>query len=49
MLHWVGKHPIDHVDYYPAQLVEVCNVENPETEPTYRSFKSGPNLLFLRG
>ena len=46
MLHWVGKHPIDHVDYYPAQLVESCNVENPAPEPTYQDFKSGPNLLF---
>ena len=46
MLHWVGKHPIEHVDYYPAQLVEVYNVENPAPEPTYQDFKSGPNLLF---
>ena len=46
MLHWVGKSPIDHVDYYPAQLVESCNVENPAPEPTYQDFKSGPNLLF---
>ena len=45
MLHWVGKHPIDHVDYYPAQLVEVCNVKNPETESTYENFLSGPNLV----
>ena len=46
MLHWVGKHPIDHVDYYPEQLVEVCDVENPEAELTYKNFLSGPNLVF---
>lgn len=46
MLNWVGKHPIDHVDYYPEQLVEVCDVENPEAELTYENFLSGPNLVF---
>ena len=46
MLHWVGKHPIDTVNAYPAQLVETYNVENPEKEPTYDRFKDGPNLLF---
>ena len=45
MLDWVGKRSIDHVNYYPAQLVEVCDVENPETEPTYEDFLSGPNLI----
>lgn len=45
MLNWVGKRPIDHVSYYPAQLVEVCDVENPEAEPTYEDFLSGPNLV----
>ena len=45
MLDWVGKRPIDHIDYYPAQLVEVCDVENPEAEPTYEDFLSGPNLV----
>ena len=46
MLHWVGKRPIDTVNTYPAQLVETCNVENPEKEPTYERFEEGPNLLF---
>ncbi len=45
MLDWVGKRPIDQVDYYPAQLVEICDVENPETEPTYENFLSGPNFV----
>ena len=46
MLTWVGKHPIDKVSYYPAQLEEVCNVDDPATEPTYENFKTGPNLVF---
>ena len=46
MLTWVGKHPIDKVEYYPAQLEEVYNVDDPATEPTYENFKSGPNLVF---
>ena len=46
MLHWVGKHPIDTISNYPAQLVDTYNVENPEKEPTYDKFKDGPNLLF---
>ncbi len=46
MLDWVGKRAIDTVTSHPAQLVEVYNVENPETEPTYQNFKSGPNLIF---
>ena len=46
MLHWVGKRPIDTVSNYPAQLIDIYNVENPEREPTYDAFKDGPNLLF---
>lgn len=46
MLTWVGKHLDDKVEYYPAQLEEVYNVDDPATEPTYENFKSGPNLVF---
>ena len=46
MLTWVGKHLDEKVEYYPAQLEEVCNVDDPATEPTYENFKSGPNLVF---
>lgn len=46
MLHWTDKHPIDTVDYYPAQLEEVCGIEEPVPEPTFENFESGPNLLF---
>jgi len=46
MLHWTDKHPIDTVDYYPAQLEEVCGVVDPVPEPTFQNFKSGPNLVF---
>ena len=46
MLTWVGKHTSDKVEYYPAQLEEVCNVDDPKTEPTYENFKTGPNLVF---
>lgn len=46
MLHWTDKHPIDKVDYYPAQLEEIYGVEDPVPEPTYQNFKSGPNLMF---
>ena len=46
MLTWVGKHRIEKVNYYPAQLEEVCNVDNPASEPTYENFQSGPNLVF---
>ncbi len=45
MLYWIGKHPIDKVDYYPEQLVEVSGVDNPQTELTYENFESGPNLV----
>ena len=34
MLTWIGKHPIDKVNYYPAQLEEVCNVDNPAIKLT---------------
>lgn len=46
MLSWVGKHPIDQVNYYPAQLEETYNVDNPMTEPTFENFNSGPNFVF---
>lgn len=45
-LTWVGKHPIGEVNYFPAQLEEVFNVETAVTEPSYEDFKSGPNLVF---
>lgn len=45
-LHWVDKHPIDKVNYYPSQLIDVYNEENPALEPTYENFVSGPNLIF---
>ena len=46
MLTWVGKHTSDKVEYYPAQLEEVCNVDNPMTEPTFEDLSQGPNLVF---
>ena len=46
MLDWIGKHLDDKIEYYPAQLEEVCHVDDPATEPTYENFKSGPNLVF---
>ena len=46
MLTWIGKHLDDKVEYYPAQLEEVYNVDHPATEPTYENFKSGTNLVF---
>ena len=46
MLTWVGKHLDDKIEYYPAQLEEVYNENNPDTEPTFENFKSGPNLVF---
>lgn len=46
MLTWVGKHLDDKVEYYPAQLEDVCNVDDPASEPTYENFESGPNLVF---
>ena len=46
MLTWIGKHLDDKIEYYPAQLEEVYNVDNPDTEPTYENFKTGPNLVF---
>ena len=45
MLHWVGKHPIGKVEYYPEQLVEFFDVEKPQTELTYDNFRTGPNLV----
>ena len=29
MLQWVGKRPLDRVNYYPAQLVETYHVNPP--------------------
>ena len=47
MLHWVGKKPLDTVQYFPAQLCETVGVENPPAEPSYDAFvESGHNLLF---
>ena len=47
MLHWVGKKPLDVVQYFPAQLCETVEVDNPPGEPSYKEFaKSRYNLLF---
>ena len=47
MLHWVGKKPLDTVQYFPAQLCETVGVQNPPREPSYDAFvESGHNLLF---
>ena len=46
MLHWVAKHAIDKVNYYPAQLVGTYGIENPQAAPTYQGFLEGPNLVF---
>ncbi len=46
MLTWVGKRPIEKVEYYPPQLIESINVEERKEEPDYEYFKSGPNLVF---
>lgn len=47
-IHWVNKHPIDKVNYYPSQLIDVYGEDNPAypaSEPTYENFISGPNLI----
>ena len=47
MLQWVGKRPLDAVQYFPTQVLETVGVSNPPTDPTYRDFrKSDYNLLF---
>ena len=46
MLQWVGKRPIEKVNYYPAQLVETYNVASTPSKLTYGHFIAGPNLMF---
>ena len=46
VLHWTDKHPINKVDYYPAQLEETYGIQDPLPEPTFENFESGPNLVF---
>lgn len=47
MLHWVGKKPLDVVQYFPAQLSETMGVKNLPMEPSYKDFvKNSYNLLF---
>ena len=47
MLHWVGKKPLERVQYFPAQLCESVGVERPPVEPSFQAFtNSDHNLLF---
>ena len=46
MLQWIGKRPIEKVNYYPAQLVETYNVASTPSKLTYGHFIAGPNLMF---
>ena len=47
MLHWVGKKPLDVVQYFPAQLCETVGVDKPPAEPSYKEFiKGNYNLLY---
>ena len=48
MLSWIGKRPIDKVEYYPAQLVETYNVpeEKAVAAPEFKDFAEAPNLVF---
>ena len=47
MLQWVGKRPLNKVQFFPAQVCETVGVSNPPDNPTYREFrKSLYNLLF---
>ena len=47
MLHWLGKKPLEKVEYYPAQLAESVGVDNPPAAPSHQWFdKSGNNLVF---
>ena len=49
MLHWVGKHPLDHVTAFPAQLVErfdpLGELQTSEVSENFGSL-GNPNLLF---
>jgi DNA modification methylase len=51
MLHWVGKHPLDYVKGFPAQLLEVFDPLNKRKvieTPTYDDLKDNwQNLLFF--
>ena len=47
MLTWVGKHPLEFVCGYPAQLVETCNTSQAISVPEYKELeKNWRNLLF---
>ena len=47
MLHWVGKKPLDKVQYFPAQLCEAVGVDKPPAELSYRKYIGGNyNLLY---
>lgn len=47
MLQWVGKKPLDKAEYYPAQLAESVNADNPPAQPSHDWFReSGHNLVF---
>ena len=47
MLHWVGKKPLDRVQYFPAQLCESVGALKPPAEPSYREYIGGNyNLLY---
>lgn len=47
MLQWVGRKPLDAVQYFPAQVCETIGVSNPPDNPTYREYsRKSYNLLF---
>ncbi len=47
MLQWVGKKPLDIVQYFPAQLCETVGISNPPDNPTYGEFRKNLyNLIF---
>lgn len=47
MLQWSGKRPLDKAEYYPAQLAESVNADNPPAQPSHDWFReSGHNLVF---
>jgi DNA modification methylase len=47
MLHWIGKHPLETVNSFPAQLVETFNTIDLPKVPTYDKLKDNwSNLLF---
>ena len=47
LLQWMGKRPIEEVNYYPAQLVETYHAKTPPPSNfSFQDFVSGPNLIF---